>query len=286
MSVATLRSEPHPVAAPPVPPLQRGSGAAEIVFKRRGDATVLARLAQRTPCRVLFPAAEPGDPPLAVLLTTSGGLTGGDTLRVRIGVEPGACAAVTTQAAEKIYRSLGADVGIDVDLAVGAGATLEYLPQETILFDGARLVRRTSVDVAADGRFLAAEMLVFGRAARGEVPRAGRVFESWRVRRGGRLVWADALSLEGDIAARLDDPFAFAGARALATLVYVGDAAEALLPRARELAEGAASLVRGVLIVRLFGPLARAVRDRLARVLAGMRQAIGLTNALPRIWQC
>lgn len=286
MSVVTLRSEPLRDAPPPIPPLERGSGAAEIVFKRRGDATVLARLAQQTPCRVLFPAAEPGDPPLAVLLTTSGGLTGGDALRVRVGVERGGCAGVTTQAAEKIYRSLGPDVRIDVALDVREDATLEYLPQETILFDRARLARRTMVDVARSGRLLAAEMLVFGRTARGEMLRTGRVFESWRVRRGGRLVWADALSLEHDIAARLADPFAFAGARALATLVYVGDAAEALLPQARELAAGAASLVRGVLIARLFGPVVHAVRDRLARMLAGLRQAIGLTHALPRIWQC
>jgi urease accessory protein len=285
MSVVTLRSEPIARATPPLPRLERGSGAAEIVFKRRGPQTVLARLAQQTPCRVLFPAPEPGDPPLAVLLTTSGGLTGGDALRLRVGVEPGAAACVTTQAAEKIYRSLGPDVRIGVDLAVGEGATLEYLPQETILFDRARLARHNRAEVAPGGRLLAAEMLVFGRAARGEVLRHGSVFESWRVRRAGRLVWADALSLDGDIGARLDDPFAFAGARALATLVYVGDAAEALLPRARALAGGAVSLVRGVLIARLFGPLVHEVRDWLVRLIAGLRRAIGLPGGLPRIWQ-
>ena len=285
MSVVTLRSEPITLAPPPLPRLERGNGAAEIVFKRRGEATVLARLAQQTPCRVLFPAGEPGDPPLAVLLTTSGGLTGGDALRLAVGVEPGAAACVTTQAAEKIYRSLGPDVRIDVDLSVGAGASLEYLPQETILFDGARLARRNAADIAPGGRLLAAEMLVFGRAARGEVLRHGRVFERWCVRRAGKLVWADALSLDGDIAARLGDPFAFAGARALATLFYVGEAAEKLLPRARELADGAATLVRGVLIARLFGPLVHELRERLVRLIAGLRRAIGLPGALPRLWQ-
>jgi urease accessory protein len=286
MSVVTLRSERPSIALPPAPRLERGDGAAEIVFKQRGTCTVLGGLSQRSPCRVLFPSAEPGEPPLAVLLTTSGGLTGGDRLRLAIGVERGAYASVTTQAAEKIYRSLGPDVRVGVELAVAEGATLAYLPQETILFDEARLARRTLAEVAPGGRLLAAEMLVFGRAAYGEVMRRGRVFESWRVRQAGRLVWADALSLEHDITARLDNPFAFAGARALATLIYVGEAAEALLPRARALAEGAASLVSGVLIARLMGPLAQEVRERLVRLVAGLCEAIGLSCALPRVWQC
>src|SRR3974390_3169761 len=126
MSVVTLRSE-TPVAgiAAAGPSLQRAHGAAEVVFSRRGDETTLTHLYQQTPCRVLFPWAEPGDPALAVLLTTSGGLTGGDSLRIQAAATRGAAMTLTTQAAEKLYRSLGSDTTIAVDLAVEEDAYLE-----------------------------------------------------------------------------------------------------------------------------------------------------------------
>jgi urease accessory protein len=266
------------------PALQRGHGAAEIVFARRGHRTALDHLYQRTPCRVLFPDPDPGEPVLAVLLTTSGGLTGGDDIRIRIVAEAGATASVTTQAAEKLYRSLGPETTIEIDLAVAGDARLEYLPQETILFDGARLERRTRAEIAAGGRLLAAEMLVFGRIARGERLCRGRLYDGWRIRREGRLVWADALALEGDIAARLDDPHAFGGAEALATAIYVGADAATLLPQARELADGGATLVNGVLVARLFGAPARRIRAQLVHYLSGLRAAAGLPARLPRVW--
>src|SRR5580692_426862 len=112
--------------------LQRARGAAAISFSRDGERTALKGLYQQTPCRVMFPDPEEGDPPLAVLLTTSGGLTGGDDVRIAVSVEDGAAVVVSTQAAEKIYRSLGPDVTFEVDLAIASNARLEYYPQETI----------------------------------------------------------------------------------------------------------------------------------------------------------
>jgi urease accessory protein len=263
--------------------LQRARGAAAISFSRDGERTTLRELYQQTPCRVMFPEPEEGDPPLAVLLTTSGGLTGGDDVRIAVSVDSGA-AMVSTQAAEKIYRSLGSDVTIRVELAIGGDARLEYYPQETILFDAARLQRHTEANIAAGGRFAAAEMLVFGRQARGERMVRGRVFEGWRVWSDGRLAWVDRLALDGDIAATLDDPFTFDGAGAVATMLHVGGDVAQLIDTARELADGAATIVNGVLIARLFGPSPREVRDRLIRYLSGMRGAMGLPARLPRVW--
>jgi len=285
MSVATSPYEvPEPLAAPLDPRLQRGDGAAEIVF----GAERLIHLYQRTPCRVLFPLPEPGEPPLAALLTTSGGLTGGDRLQLSVALETGARATITTAAAEKVYRSLGADATVTVTLAAAPGSWLEWLPQETILFEGARLVRRISAEVAAGGRLLAAETLVFGRAARGERLTRGLLHESWRLHRDGRLVWADALRLDGDIARHLASPVAFGSAGALATAAYLGDDAPAQLDGARALAEaagGAATLVNGVLLARFLAPRPEVVRRALARYVAGLRQAAGgLPAALPRLW--
>src|SRR5215469_14189595 len=186
MSAAILRYEarhaPQEETAPAA--LQRGDGAVMVAFARRGNASVLADLYQRTPCRVLFPQAPDGEPPTAVLLTTSGGLTGGDRVSIVAEVGAGAAATVTSQAAEKIYRSLGPAAAVRVELKVEEGGWLEYLPQETILFDGARLERRTSASVAPGGRLLACETLVFGRFAYGETFTRGLLHDGWRVTSG------------------------------------------------------------------------------------------------------
>jgi urease accessory protein len=294
MSVATLRydapaADPDPRASPA---LQRGHGRAELAVGRRGAGSALTHLYQRTPCRILFPRPEADDPLTAVLVTTSGGLAGGDTVSVAATAQQGSALLVTGQAAEKIYRSTGAVTEVAVSLGVADGAWLEWLPQETILFEGSRLARRMAADVAGTGRLLAAETLVFGRSAHGERLASGLLHEAWRVTAGGRLAWADALRLDGDIAQTLDSRTGFAGAVALATAVYVGPDAAELMPTARALAEegssrGGATLVGRVLVARFLGVDARAVRLDLAGFVGGMRHAaIGLPKRVPRAWLC
>jgi urease accessory protein len=266
---------------------QRGDGEAVVGFAHGPRGTTLARLYQRAPCRVLFPAG-PGDPE-AVVVTISGGLAGGDRIALDLAADAGAAACVTTQSMEKIYRALDAPCRVDVAARVEAGATLAWLPQESILFDGARLLRRTAVDVAAGGRFLGCEAIVLGRRARGERFTHGLLHEAWRIRREGRLVWADALRLDGDVAAAIAAPSGFAGAEALATAVYVGADAAGHLPLARGIAEderlrGGATLVNGVLLARLLGA-AGAVRAVLVRLLTALRGALGGPAAMPRVWQ-
>lgn len=267
--------------------LQRGDGAAELVFDAAGR---VAHLYQRTPCRVLFPRAEAGEPSNAVLVTTCGGLTGGDRIRIDVGARPGGSGTVTSQAAEKIYRSLGDDSRVEVALAAEAGSWLEYLPHETILFNGARLRRQTDLRVAAGGRLVACEMVVLGRLARGERFQAGFLHDGWRVRRDGRLVWADVLRLDGDIPAILGRSRAFGDALAVASAVYVADDAPAQIEPARELLSGATShaavtAVNGLLLARFFGPDPAVVRHDLGIYLGGLRHHVaGLARRLPRIW--
>jgi len=294
MSVAILRSDRPGIAEQSIAqtPLERGDGRAELRFERRGGATALAHLYQRSPCRILFPNAASGDLPVAVMVTTSGGLAGGDRLHIEVEAGAAAAAVVTAQAAEKIYRSLGPDTRIEIALAVEAGAWLEWLPQETILFEGARLARRTAADIAEGGRLLACEMAVFGRTARGERFTRGLLSERWTIRRGGALAWMDALVLEEEIAERLASPFGFGGATAMATALYVGPDAAALLPLARALAldgeaRAGASLVNGVLLARFLGADARDVRAHLAAYLSYLRRAAaGLPATMPRVWNC
>jgi urease accessory protein len=241
---------------------------------------------------VLFPNPPANDLPLAVLLTTSGGLAGGDRITLSIGAGEGAQAVVTSQAAEKVYRSLGPDTRVDIALTIGRDAWLEWIPQETILFDRARLSRRTTAEIEPGGRLLGSEMVVFGRSARGERLSAGLLHDRWVVRVAGRLRWIDAIRLEGDIARRLDASAGFDGATAIATAIYIGADAARLLPLARALtldsdSRAGASLVDGVLLARFIGPDARILRADLARYLADFRRAAaGLPARVPRLWQC
>jgi urease accessory protein len=287
MSAATSRFEGVPeLARYPKASLQRCDGALEVAFARRGAATAVARLYQRNPCRVHFPHGEADGAALAMLLNTAGGLTGGDRIAIGVTAEAAASATVTSAAAEKIYRSLGADCSVTIDLAVGDGAWLEWLPQETILFEGARLRRSVSARVAPTGRLLAAEMLVFGRVARGERWRTGALFERWRVECAEAPTWYDAMRLDGDM---LDRAAGLGGAEALATAIYVAADAQRHLPLARETTAGAschggATLVNGMLVARFIGA-AVPVRAGLVDYVAALRHAAaGLPAQAPRAW--
>lgn len=266
---------------------QRSRGGAALRFAVARGGTRLVDLHQAAPMRILFPEPEPGEPPLAALVNTAGGLAGGDAVSVAVALDAGAHAVVSTPAAEKIYRSLGPETRIAARLDVAAGATLEWLPQETILFDGARLARRLDVDVAPGGRLLLAEMLVFGRHARGEALREGSVTDSWRLRRGGALLWADGLALGKGMRARLDDRFGFAGAEACATLILAADTPLAEARDAAREAGAAATLARpGLLLLRWLGGAAM-VRQALGESICLLRsRVLGAAPVLPRLWNC
>ncbi|WP_437489816.1 urease accessory protein UreD [Sorangium sp. So ce1014] len=269
--------------------LQRDNGFLEVRFERH-DRTRPVHLAHRAPCRMLFPRQEPDEPLLGVFITTSGGMAGGDVLQVAVEARRGATATVTSQAAEKVYPSLGAPSRLSLDLRVGEGATLEWLPRETILFDNARLERRVELDVAPGGSLLALDLLVFGRLARGERFTAGALHDVWRVRRGGRLLWAEALSLSGDIAAQIAAPAGFGGATAAGLALLVADDAAAWVDEARaRLSRGSsragATLVGGVLVARALGAEPAHVRRDLTDLVSWLRAArSGHPARMPRFW--
>ena len=269
---------------------ERVDGAARIVFARRHGCTRLEDLYQRAPCRVLFPDTEVDDPAMAALLTTSGGLTGGDRLEVSVAVKDNATATITTQAAERIYRSNDGVSTINVALEVGAGAWVEWLMQETILFDGANLSRRIEADVSPTGRLLAVESLVFGRAAMGESFRRGYLLDRWRIRLGGRLAWLDALKLGGDVAGQRALPFGLGNSAGCATLIYAGADARSWIDAARAAiadggAAGGASSFDGLLVARLYAGSASVLREAVARCVRRLRSEIaGLPSRMPRLW--
>ena len=272
-------------AALPAPAHQRANGRVELVLGAAPGGARLRHLFQAAPLRALFPATDPGDPTLGALVNVAGGLAGGDASATQLELERDARFTATTPAAEKIYRSLGAETRIATELRIGEEACCEWLPQETILFDGARLQRRIDIALAPGARLLAAEMLVLGRAARGETLIQGTVLDRWRIRGAGRLVWADSLRID-DPAVALGTRFAMSGAGALATLLLAAPDAAAHRASARDLADGAASLVApGLLVARWMGE-ASAVRAALGSAIMALRQdAFGHPARLPRLWR-
>jgi urease accessory protein len=277
---ATLQSE-DPARAEPV--LQRTRGEAAIVFKAVAGRTRLENLRQNGSAKIRLPKVEAGAPPLAVLINTAGGLTGGDRLSSAVTIRSGARATVTTQACEKIYRSAGGDAEVTASLNVGEGARLDWLPQQTILFDGARLSRRLEANLAADATLLAVEATIFGRTARGERVRSGFFRDRWRIHRNGKLIFADDLRFDWAVAGLLDRPAVLAGACAMATILYAGREPERHLDRLRAIIGdgGGVSVWNGKLLARIVAEggaaLQRVTNPSLVELLDGA--------ALPKLWQ-
>ncbi|MCQ4160890.1 urease accessory protein UreD [Roseomonas sp. GC11] len=264
---------------------QRAHGRAELHVAQTPRGPELRHLFQAAPLRILFPRPEPGEWPQPALVNVGGGLAGGDRLEMVARIEAGAAATLTTPAAEKLYRSLGEPSRIDTELHLEDGATLEWLPRETILFDGARLQRRMRAHLAPGARLLAAEMLVFGRAARDEAMTQGSLLDSWRLWRGGRLHWADATAFD-DPATALARPFGFGGAGASALLLLAGSEAEARAARDILREQGhAATLARPGLMLARWTGAATPVREALCAALPALRAGVlGRPPRLPRLW--
>jgi urease accessory protein len=272
------------------PAPQRTTADIEVVFRRRGEATVVERLYQDGAGKARLPREAARGIKDLTLINLAGGLTGGDVFRQRVVWEAGSQAGATTQAAEKIYRAAADDVRIRTELVVGPEAWAEWLPQETILFEGAALDRRLTVDVAGDGRLLAVEPLVFGRLAMGERLRHTHLRDRLDVRVDGRRVWFDVNRLTPPVEALLDRPALGDGARAMATLLYVAADAGERLADLRAIVDDAAvaagvSRLGPVAVARLVAPDPAALRRALVGALGRARAEFGGWPAcLPRAW--
>ena len=232
--------------------------------------------------RVRFPSPE-AEGLSAVFVNTAGGVAGDDRFDIDIATGQGSRLAVTTAAAEKVYRAQGPAAQFNIALRLAAGSHLAWLPQETILFDRARLSRRIDIDLAESASLLLCEIVVFGRAAMGERMLHGEFVDRWRMRRGGRLVFAENIRLDGDIGEKLTRPaIAKAGVAVGTALIVPGD--EALVERIREVAKSFGGEV-GISSWNGFA-MARFCAQDAARLRADMIAVLGRASgsALPRLW--
>jgi urease accessory protein len=232
--------------------------------------------------RVRFPSPE-AEGLSAVFVNTAGGVAGGDRFDIDISAGEGTRLAVTTAAAEKVYRTQGPAAELNISLKAADGSHLAWLPQETILFDRARVRRRIDIDLAESASLLLCEIVVFGRAAMGERMRHGEFIDCWRLRRGGKLVFAETVRLDGDIGEKLDRPAIAKGGAAIGTAFMVpGD--DGLVERIRELANSFGSEV-GISCWNGFA-MARFCAQDATRLRADMMAVLGRASgsALPRLW--
>ncbi|WP_293350898.1 urease accessory protein UreD [Phenylobacterium sp.] len=245
--------------------------------------TRLARLYQDGCGKIRLPRDARAEGLEAVLINSSGGLTGGDYMEWLATVGDGARLTLSTQACEKVYRARDGQAQQRVALILGERARLDWVPQETILFDGGALSRRLEADLADGARLLAVEAVVLGRTAMDETVRHGAVHDRWRIRREGRLMFADDLRLDGAIAQIGACAPVLAGGRAFASLLLVDDdAGRYLAPLRAALGErGGASAFEGKLFARVVAPDGFALRQALLPALEMLRDG----EPLPRVWR-
>ena len=259
----------------------RARGAVRFDVHARDGVTRRGILHESGSLRVRFPSPE--DEGLSgVFVNTAGGVAGGDRFDIEIAAADGAKLTLTTAAAEKVYRAPGQAAELNIALKVAAGAHLGWLPQETILFDRARVRRRFDIDLDATASLLLCEIVVFGRTAMGERMEQGEFVDRWRLRRGGKLVFAETVRLDGNIGAKLARSAVAKGGAAIGTaLIVPGD--EALIERIREASE---SFVGEVGISAWNGfAMARFCAQDAARLRADMMAVLARTGAaLPRLW--
>lgn len=268
---------------------QRAVGDLRVTFKWRGADTVLDDLRQAGCLKARFPRPVSSGWADVTTLNTSGGVASGDRLTSAFAAGPDARATVSAQAAERFYRTPagGPPSFVRTRIDVASGGAVEWLPQETILFDNCALDRRLEINLASDACFVGVESLVFGRTAMGERVECARLQDSIRVRRGDRWLLHDTIRMEGAIANALSRPAIAAGATAIATLLYVApDADGRLAPVSAALSgfasETGVSTWNGMLVARMMATEGAVLRRTVAAVLDVLRAP----RPLPRVWMC
>jgi urease accessory protein len=272
--------------------LQRANGIGRVVLGSFGGDTCIKDLFQKSPIRIMFPRFGVGSLEEAVLINTAGGIAGGDQLEYGITMLANASITVTSQAAEKVYRALDEPSRIITKLRAHNLAKLAWLPQETILFNWGRLSRETEIELSSEAELLALEWLVLGRAAHGEEAVGGHITDSWRVKKDGRLIWADTFRVTDEVFPHLHRKALLSNCKAVGTLIYYGPSLDARLEFLRDVVLSlschcAATSVGGLIIVRFAAKVSYDLRLALHSLLQQFSRELGPGPfRVPKMWSC
>jgi urease accessory protein len=272
--------------------LERANGAGRVVLAGEGTGARIVDLYQKFPIRLLFPNVDGHPCREVVIINSSGGVAGGDRLEFEVVALNHASVSVTTQAAEKIYRALDRPARISTKLKTFEDAKLAWLPQETIVFGGARVIRQTEIDLCSGAEVIGLEWLVLGRIESGEEVRGGYILDSWRIRLDGRLVWADGLLVTDKTFAHLHRKALLSKRKAIGTLIYFGPRLEARLGILREIATSldcqcAATIVGAIIVVRVAAEASANLKQGLRSLLDRFSLELGSGPfGVPKMWSC
>src|SRR5579864_9834987 len=272
--------------------LQRANGFGRIVLSGSENGTRIEDVFERSPIRIMFPRTEHRRVEEAVIINTGGGVAGGDRLECSVIALPGASIAVTSQAAEKVYRALHDPARVATRLKARESARLAWLPQETIVFNGARIQRTTEIELCGGAELLALGWLVLGRAAHGEVVVGGNITDSWRVKKDGQLIWADSFRITEEIYPHLKRKALLSDSNAIATLIYFGPDLDKRLDFLHEIilslgCNCAATLVSGLIVVRFAAKESSDLKLALRSVLQQFGPELGSGPfRVPKMWSC
>jgi urease accessory protein len=272
--------------------LQRSTGACRIVLSGSEKGNRIMDVYQQSPIRVLFPRTGGAAAEEAVLINTAGGVAGGDRLECSVTALGNASIAVTSQAAEKIYRALDEPARITTTLKASNTARLAWLPQETIVFNQARVIRETQIVLSPGAELLALEWLVLGRAAHGEKMRAGQITDTWRIKKDGRLIWADSFRVTDEIFPHLSRSALLSDCSAVATLLYFGLDPNQRLQSVRDVlpsleCQCAATLVGGLIVARFAAKDSSNLKSALRNFLQQFSKELGPGPfRVPKMWSC
>ena len=272
--------------------LQRAEGTGRMILSGSEKGTQIVDVFQRSPIRIMFPRACGDAIEEAVLINTAGGIAGGDRLKYGVTALPHASITVTSQAAEKVYRALSEPAHITTKLKALGAAKLAWLPQETIVFNSARLSRVTEIELSSDAELLALEWLVLGRAAHGEEMVGGHITDSWRVKKDSRLIWADTFRVTDETFPHLKKKVLLSNYKAVGTLIYFGPCLDRRLEFLRDIAPSlgchcAATSVGELIIVRFATKVSSDLRHALRSFLRQFNQELGPGPfRVPKMWSC
>lgn len=293
-SIETVRNL-DPVRSSASTSLTPWQGQLQLQFTHQAGKTCLSRSQVQAPLKIQRPFYPEGAEIChGVILHTAGGIVGGDRLSFDICLQPQSQALITTAAAAKIYRSQGQEARQVTRLQVAAGACLEWLPQEAIVFDGAMYRQDLRVELEADAVWLGWDIARLGRSARGERFLSGVWRSRTEVWQQGRLAWVDPQQITGG-SEGLMSPHGLAGCPVIASFAFIGQSVSPeLVARVREQftqlaspdAQAGTTRLMSGLLCRYRGHSTAEARRWFVQVWQLLREEhLGRSLCLPRVWQ-